>query len=212
VIAVLDYGIGNLRSAEKALLHVGAEARLVASPAEADSAVGVVLPGVGNFGACATALRASGLDRVVTDAVAAGKPMLGVCVGFQLLFEDSEESPGVAGLGVFEGTVARLAGAEKLPQMQWNALDRTPGRDSVLLAGLAEHPWFYFVHSYAPVPGDESRDAVVATCDYGGPVVAVVERGNCFGSQFHPEKSGDSGLAVLANFAARCAAPGVVRS
>ena len=127
MIAVLDYGIGNLRSAEKALVHVGAEARLVSTAAEADRAVGVVLPGVGNFGACAAALRGSGLDRVVLDAVAQDKPMLGVCVGFQLLYEASEESPGVEGLGVFSGTVARLAGAEKLPQMQWNCLERVPG-------------------------------------------------------------------------------------
>ncbi len=201
---MLDYGIGNLRSAEKALLRVGADARLVSSPAEAARAAGVVLPGVGNFGACASALRQSGLDRVVGEAVATGKPMLGVCVGFQLLFDDSEESPGVDGLGVFSGTVTRLVGGEKLPQMQWNALDRVPGRQSVLLARLGEHPWFYFVHSYAPVPVATSGSAVVATCDYGGPVVAVVERENCFGTQFHPEKSGNSGLAVLAAFAERC--------
>jgi glutamine amidotransferase len=204
VIAVLDYGIGNLRSAEKALVHVGAKARLVSSVAEAGRATGIVLPGVGNFGACAAALRASGLDRVVVDAVAAGKPMLGVCVGFQLLFSDSEESPGVAGLGVFAGTVTRLATGEKLPQMQWNCLERVPGRQSVLLGRLEARPWFYFVHSYAPVPTGRSVQAVVATCDYGGPVVAVVERDNCFGTQFHPEKSGNSGLAVLAAFAERC--------
>jgi len=212
VIAVLDYGIGNLRSAEKALLRVGAEARLVASAAEAERAAGVVLPGVGNFGACAAALRESGLDRAVLDAVATDKPMLGVCVGFQLLFDDSEESPGVAGLGVLSGTVARLTGAEKLPQMQWNALDRVPGRESVLLAGLEARPWFYFVHSYAPVPTARSAGAVVATCDYGGAVVAVVERDNCFGTQFHPEKSGSSGLAVLAAFAERCAVVAAART
>ena len=212
MIAVLDYGIGNLRSAQKALLHVGADAQLVTSAAEAVGAAGVVLPGVGNFGACAAALRESGLDRAVLEAVAAGTPMLGVCVGFQLLFGNSEESPGVAGLGIFDGTVARLAGAEKLPQMQWNALDRVPGRDSALLAGLEEHPWFYFVHSYAPVPTGPSRAAVVATCDYGGAVTAMVERDNCFGTQFHPEKSGESGLAVLAAFAARCGAVPTVRT
>ncbi|MGD0742421.1 MAG: imidazole glycerol phosphate synthase subunit HisH [Acidimicrobiales bacterium] len=206
MIAVLDYGIGNLRSAQKALQHVGADARLVTSAGEAAEAAGVVLPGVGNFGACAAALRASGLDRAVLAAVAEERPMLGVCVGFQLLFEDSEESPGIAGLGVFEGTVARLRGTEKLPQMQWNALERVPGRESVLLAGLEERPWFYFVHSYAPVPRGVGAGAVVATCDYGGPVVAMVERGTCFGTQFHPEKSGSSGLAVLAAFATCCGA------
>ena len=204
MIAVLDYGIGNLRSAEKALLRVGADARLVTSAADAQGAAGVVLPGVGNFGACAAALAACGLDAVVRQAVAAGTPLLGVCVGFQLLFDDSEESPGVSGLGVLPGTVCRLAGDLKLPQMQWNVLDRTPGTESVLLSGAAPKPWFYFVHSYAPVPDEAIAHSVVATCDYGEPVAAVVEHGSCYGTQFHPEKSADAGLALLAAFAARC--------
>jgi glutamine amidotransferase len=203
VIAVLDYGIGNLRSAEKALAHVGADARLVTSAEEAEGAAGVVLPGVGAFGACADALRASGLDAVALAAIESRVPFLGVCVGFQLLFDDAEESPGVPGLGVLEGTVERLDGDVKLPQMQWNVLDRV-GPASSLLAGLAPSPWFYFVHSYAPVPRGAARDCVAATCEYGGTVVAAIERDSLFGTQFHPEKSGLAGLHLLRNFVAVC--------
>jgi imidazole glycerol-phosphate synthase subunit HisH len=205
VIAVLDYGIGNLRSAEKALEHLGASARLVRDAAGARGATGVVLPGVGNFGACATALRESGLDAVAREAFSRAVPFFGICVGFQLLFEASEESPDVPGLGLLAGSVRRLSDAVKLPQMQWNQLERrarTP--ESAMLAGLAGAPWCYFVHTYAPVPADEQDAGVVATCEYGGSVVAAIERGNCWGTQFHPEKSGATGLRVLANFVARC--------
>ena len=199
MIAVLDYGIGNLRSAQKALERVGAEATLVTDAGDAARADGVVLPGVGAFGACMAALRASGLDAVVRDAVAAGTPFLGICIGFQLLYEASEESPGVAGLGILDGTVTPLPPGVKRPQMQWNVLEAT-GRDSALLAELGPQPWAYFVHSFAaPASAD-----VVATCDYGGPVTAAVERGRLWGTQFHPEKSGPVGLALLAAFATSC--------
>jgi glutamine amidotransferase len=201
-IAVLDYGIGNLRSAEKALAHVGAAAHLVRDPAEAEGAAGVVLPGVGAFGPCADALRASGLDAAARRAIEDGVPFLGICVGFQLLYEGSEESPAAAGLGVFGGTVRRLRGPVKVPQMQWNVLVRREGA-SGLLAGMGPRPWLYFVHSYAPPVAEET----VATCDYGGTVAAAAERGPVWGTQFHPEKSGTSGLAVLANFVARCSVP-----
>ncbi len=204
VIAVLDYGIGNLRSAEKALQHVGGDARLVAEPEDALGASGVVLPGVGAFGASARALRASGLDEVALRAVAAGVPFLGVCVGFQLLFEGSEEDPRADGLGVLEGHVRRLAGDVKLPQMQWNRTDAVAGVRSAMLAPFVVPPWFYFVHSFAPVPTGSARDAVVATCDYGGTVVAAVERGTCWATQFHPEKSGRAGLRLLEAFVASC--------
>lgn len=200
-IAVLDYGIGNLRSAEKALQHLGAPARLVADPDDVASAAGVVLPGVGAFGPCAAALEASGLAGPARAAADAGVPFLGICVGFQLLYDGSDESPGARGLGVLGGTVRRLADGVKRPQMQWNRLDRT-GRPSGLLAGLDERPWMYFVHSYAPEVGPET----VATCDYGGTVSAAAEKGNVWGVQFHPEKSGTDGLALLANFVARCTA------
>jgi glutamine amidotransferase len=195
-IAVLDYGIGNLRSAEKALQHVGAAARLVDEAASVEAADAVVLPGVGAFGACARALRESGLEDPARAALAAGVPFFGVCVGFQLLYEGSVESPGVPGLGVFPGTVAPLPAGVKHPQMQWNTLEvRGPGEPAPL-QGLGPRPWVYFVHSFAPPVGDET----VAVCDYGGPVAALATRGPLWGAQFHPEKSGATGLALLANF------------
>jgi imidazole glycerol-phosphate synthase subunit HisH len=195
VIAVLDYGIGNLRSAEKALQHLGADARLVDDPDVAEQAAGVVLPGVGAFGRCAEALTASGLDRAARSAVARDVPFLGICVGFQLLYEGSDEDPGAAGLGILAGRVRRLRDGVKIPQMQWNLLSRSGG-DSGLLAGVDEPTWVYFVHSFAP----EVTDATVAVCDYGGPVTAAAEDGRVWGTQFHPEKSGPVGLGILANF------------
>lgn len=202
-IAVLDYGIGNLRSAEKALQHLGADARLVADPDEAAEARAVVLPGVGAFGRCAQALRQSGLEAVARRAIDLGVPFLGICVGLQLLYQGSQEAPGVAGLGALSGTVRALPQGVKRPQMQWNRVERPHGRPSAMLEGLAASPWAYFVHSFAP----EDGPGVVATCDYGGPVVAAVERGPLWGVQFHPEKSGTFGLALLANFAAAAGVP-----
>jgi glutamine amidotransferase len=203
LIAVLDYGIGNLRSAEKALQHLGADARLVVDPDEASRADAVVLPGVGAFGPCMEALVASGLDRVARQAVAGGVPFLGICVGMQLLYEGSDESPGVPGLGLIPGLVRRLPDGVKRPQMQWNRLLLRPGVPCPLLSGptfdgAGADPWVYFVHSFAPPMGDE----IVATCDYGGPVAAVAARDALWATQFHPEKSGASGLALLANFIA----------
>ena len=200
MIAVLDYGIGNLRSAEKALQYLGGDARLTSDPEEAGAATGVVLPGVGAFGRCMEQLRATGLEPVVKDAVSSGRPFLGICVGMQMLFEGSEESPGVAGIGLLGGTVRRLAPGQRLPHMGWNDLEIRPG--SQLLAGLPEHPYVYFVHSFAPVPEDEA--VVAATTQYGGPVVAAVETGSLWATQFHPEKSGRLGLGVLKNFLAAC--------
>ena len=197
-IAVLDYGIGNLRSAEKALQHVGAAARLVTDPASVEAADAVVLPGVGAFGACARALRVSGLEEAARAALAADVPFFGVCVGFQLLYEGSVESPGAQGLGVFPGTVGPLPPGVKHPQMQWNTLEVRGEDEPAPMRGLGPHPWVYFVHSFAPPVGDET----VAVCDYGGPVAALVTRGTLWGAQFHPEKSGAAGLALLANFVA----------
>ncbi|HUR24251.1 MAG TPA: imidazole glycerol phosphate synthase subunit HisH [Acidimicrobiales bacterium] len=203
MIAVLDYGIGNLRSAQKALEKVGADAVLVSDPAAAKGAAGLVLPGVGAFGRCMEALRESGLDEVAVGAVDAGKPFLGICVGMQMLYRRSEEDPEVAGLGVIDAEVRALPAGVRRPQMQWNVLDPAPGREpGRLLAGIDHGSWAYFVHSYAPEPTPE----VAATCDYGGPVVAAVERGPLWATQFHPEKSGAVGLRLLANFAAACAA------
>ena len=196
MIAVLDYGIGNLRSAEKALQHLGADARLVDDPDRATEATGVVLPGVGAFGRCAQALRSTGLDRAARSAVRRGVPFLGICVGFQLLYEGSDEDPSEDGLGILAGTVRRLPVGEKHPQMQWNVLSPVPERDPGLLAGVPEPAWGYFVHSYAP---EQTLDTT-STCDYGGPVTASAERDGVWGTQFHPEKSGAVGLGILANF------------
>ena len=204
MIAVLDYGIGNLRSAEKALLRVGADARLVDSPEGAIDAAGVVLPGVGAFGACARALRYSGLDEVVRLCIDDGRPFLGICVGLQLLFEGSEENPGIPGLGILPGHVRALGDSERRPQMQWNLVRHVAGRSSRLL-GQGGSRWYYFVHSYVPVPeGADGLQAVVGTCDYGGEMAVAFERGNMFGTQFHPEKSASAGLELLGRFARVC--------
>jgi glutamine amidotransferase len=196
-IAVLDYGIGNLRSAEKALQHVGAAARLVTEAVDVAAADAVVLPGVGAFGACARALRESRLEEAARTALDDGVPFFGVCVGFQLLYEGSVESPGAEGLGVFGGEVAALPAGVKHPQMQWNRLEVTgQGGEPAALCGIGPRAWVYFVHSFAPPVGNET----VAVCDYGGPVAALVERGTLWGAQFHPEKSGATGLRLLSNF------------
>jgi glutamine amidotransferase len=194
LVAVLDYGIGNLRSAQKALEHVGADARLTADPGLIAAADGVVLPGVGAFGRCMAALVETGLDRAAHAAIDAGTPFLGICVGMQLLHEHSEESPGVPGLGVLRGAVRRLPEGVKHPQMQWNVLERRAR--SPLFDRLPDPAWVYFVHSYAA----EITDDTVGTCDYGGPVAAASQRGSVWGTQFHPEKSGPVGLALLAGF------------
>lgn len=196
LVAVLDYGIGNLRSAQKALEHVGADARLTADPALVAAADAVVLPGVGAFGACMQALRAAGLESVVHDAVASGRPFLGICVGMQMLFDGSDEDPADPGLGVIPGRVRWITDQLPRPQMQWNQLDVRA--DEPMFASLGEHPWVYFVHSLHGVPTDPA--AVVATCDYGGTVNAAFRRGNVFATQFHPEKSGEAGLGLLRNF------------
>jgi glutamine amidotransferase len=197
---VLDYGIGNLRSAEKGLARVGADARLTDDPYVISTAAGVVLPGVGAFGRCMDALDNSGLSNIARGAVTRGVPFLAICIGMQLLYDGSEESPGRAGLGILPGMVRRLPEGVKHPQMQWNTIDRK--RDSPMFGGLPEPAWFYFVHSFAP---DDITHAT-ATCDYGGKVVASVERGNVWATQFHPEKSGANGMRLLANFVRRCAA------
>ncbi len=196
-LAVVDYGIGNLASAHKALVHVGADAVLTADPDEIRAAAGVVLPGVGAFGRCMEALRSAGLDDVALDVIDAGRPFLGICVGMQMLFEGSDESPGVDGLGVLPGRSRLLPLTVKRPQMQWNVLERRG--EPALLGGVADPAWAYFVHSFS-VHTDPGL--VSATCDYGGPVVAAVARGTLWATQFHPEKSSVTGLAVLSNFVA----------
>lgn len=195
-LAVLDYGIGNLRSAQKAFEHVGADARLTSDLADIDAADAVVLPGVGAFGACVDALAASGLGDVALSVIDQGRPFMGICVGMQLLYASSDEDPTHKGLGVFDRGIHLLSGDVKRPQMQWNRLVTSPGTEEHPMFAGIEEPWVYFVHSYAAEGGPE----VVATCDYGGPVTAAVARDNVWATQFHPEKSAATGLAILANF------------
>lgn len=197
LIAVVDYGIGNLRSAEKALQRVGADARLTSDATLLGDAAGVVLPGVGHFGRCMAALREAGLEEPTVGAARSGRPFLGICVGMQMLHAASAEAPGVPGLGILPGDVGPLPGGVKHPQMQWNVVEVTrPGT----ILDVVDRRWVYFVHSYAvtdPV-------AAVAVCDYGGPVVAATARGPVVATQFHPEKSGRVGLELLGAFVDAC--------
>ena len=193
---MLDYGIGNLRSAEKALQRVGGDAALTADVNAIESAPAVVLPGVGHFGRCMQALRTSGLEGPAWDAVRAGKPFMGICIGMQMLYESSDEDASTSGMGVLSGKVRLLPDGVKRPQMQWNLLSIR--EDSAMFSGLSAPLWMYFVHSYAPA----TTEHVVATCEYGGDIVAAVQRDNLWATQFHPEKSGGPGLQVLANFVA----------
>ena len=203
VIAVLDYGIGNLHSAQKALQHVGADARLTADAGLIDAADGVVLPGVGAFGACMDALRVAGLDGPARAAADSGRPFLGICVGMQMLFTKSEENPDVAGLDLIPGTVTWIPTGPKIPQMQWNRLDVIAG-DDPMLAGLGDEAYVYFVHSLHGVPDDPSM--VAATVEYGTTLNAAFRRDNVFAVQFHPEKSSRPGLRLLRNFVEVCGA------
>ncbi|MEY4173576.1 MAG: imidazole glycerol phosphate synthase subunit HisH [Actinomycetota bacterium] len=196
LVAVLDYGIGNLRSAQKALQRVGADARLTTDPALAADAAAVVLPGVGAFGACMRSLRAAGLEQVCHDSVGSGRPFLGICVGMQMLFDTSQEDPHDTGLGIIPGEVRWISDSLPRPQMQWNRL-HLQAPDPVF-DGLGDAPWVYFVHSLHGVPSD--ADTVVATCEYGGTVNAVFRSRNVLATQFHPEKSGASGLSLLRNW------------
>lgn len=199
-VAVLDYGIGNLRSAQKAFEISGAEAHLTADKDLVLASDGVVLPGVGNFGKCAKALTDSGVRELALLAVENDLPFLGICVGMQLLYETSDESPEAKGLGLFSGKVKLLEDAPRIPQMQWNQIQLVS--DSPLLRGL-EDEWFYFVHSYA-AEQNYPENTTIATCMYGSSVIAAVQRGLIFGTQFHPEKSGKAGQSLLQNFLKIC--------
>jgi imidazole glycerol-phosphate synthase subunit HisH len=199
-VAVLDYGVGNLHSAAKALDRAGADVRVVATVAEAAGAAGLVVPGVGAYGACLSGLASAGGVAALAGWLEGGRPLLGICVGMQLLFEASEEGPVGHGVGVVPGKIRRLArasGRVKIPHIGWDEVTVRPG--SRLFAGLGDGNRFYFVHSYAPEPDGE---AVAAVCDYGGRFAAAVEHDNLFGTQFHPEKSGAAGLTLLGNFVA----------
>jgi glutamine amidotransferase len=199
VIAVIDYKAGNLTSVMKALTALGATAQITEDPAVVRAAERVVLPGVGHFAATAR-LRETGIEDAAREAIAAGVPFLGICVGLQWLFEGSTEADTVAGLGAMRGCCARFPETHKVPHVGWNTLEAAPR--SRLLAGLAAQPFVYYTHSYrAPVV-----EETVGVTDYAGAFSGAVERGNLFGVQFHPEKSGEAGLQVLRNFLAvtRC--------
>ena len=199
MIALIDYGVGNLFSVEKALIAIGAEVQVTSDAEVLRRAEGIVLPGVGAFGDCMRNLEATGLIPVIRQEVAAGKPLLGICVGLQILFEGSEESPEAVGLGILRGKVKRIqADALKIPHMGWNSLSALGDSGKKLLRDLQEQPYVYFVHSYHAVP--EEQDVIAATAEYGETITAAVVKENVWATQFHPEKSGDVGLKILKNF------------
>jgi len=196
-VVVLDYGSGNLRSAQRALERAGAEVTVTADTAVALAADGLVVPGVGAFAACMAGLRAAGGDEVIAKRLASARPVLGICVGMQILFSEGvEHGLRTAGCGVLPGVVQRLA-APVLPHMGWNTVRAPAG--STLLAGLGDSARFYFVHSYA-VTEIPPAPALTATTRHGQDFVAVVEQGPLTATQFHPEKSADAGIALLANW------------
>jgi glutamine amidotransferase len=198
VIGIVDYGMGNRRSVEKAFEKVGARPVLTGDHDELRAAEGIVVPGVGAFPEAMRRLRAAGLDELVRERAEAGVPVIGLCLGMQLLFEGSVEHEGAEGIGLLPGRVVRLeADGLKLPHIGWNSVRWT--RTSALTEGLPDPAAFYHVHSFAPEPGDE--DVVLGRGAYGRPFVSFVERGNVFGAQCHPEKSSVEGLRLLGNFA-----------
>jgi len=198
MLALIDYGSGNIHSVINALHHESASLELVGDPGRLAEADAVVLPGVGAFGDCVRGLQTRGLWDPLAEWLAAGKPFLGICVGYQMLFEESEESPGVRGFGFFPGRVKRFATPGlKVPQIGWNQLDLRP---HPLWRGLPPRPHVYFVHSYFPAPRTDAE--VTAFCDYGETFAASAARGRVAGVQFHPEKSQMVGLGILRNFVA----------
>ena len=198
MIAVIDYDAGNIRSVEHALAALGLPAVLTRDPDVIRKADKVILPGVGAFGDAMEKLNAYGLTGVIKEVVAAGKPFLGICLGMQLLFDSGEESPGAKGLSLLPGRILRIPEGEglKIPHIGWN--DLAFPKKSRLFEGIPEGSYVYFVHSYY-LKADRIED-VAATTQYGVTIHAAVEQGNVFGCQFHPEKSGDVGLAILRNF------------
>ena len=200
MIAVIDYGVGNLFSVEKAVAALGAEVQVTSDAKTIQTADKVILPGVGAFGDCMKNLEGTGLIPTIKSLVADGRPMLGICVGLQILFDGSEESPGAKGLGLIHGMVKKIQAPElKIPHMGWNSLAiRKEREERDLFKGLSEHPYVYFVHSYHAVPDDPS--VITSTTEYGEQLTASVAKGSLQATQFHPEKSGDVGLSILKNF------------
>lgn len=202
MISIIDYGAGNLHSVQNALSALGEESKISANPEEILAAERIILPGVGAFGDAMARLRQRGLDKTIYRAVELDKPLLGICLGLQLMFEHSEEDPGVKGLGLFEGGSVKIpkTGDIKIPHMGWNSLKMS--KSSRLLADLGDEPYVYFVHSYYIQPADKS--VVAAYTEYGSPLDVAVERGNTMAVQFHPEKSGEVGMKILKNFIGMC--------
>jgi len=198
MIAIIDYGAGNIQSVSKALKHIGCDCFITNKKDEILSADGAVLPGVGSFGDTVDSLNKYGIKEAVIEFINSGKPFLGICLGLQLLFPGSEESEGAEGLGVFDGTITKIPNGDglKIPHMGWNSLKIT--KDSRLFKGIEENPYVYFVHSYFLNSADKS--IVAAQTEYGVTIDAAVEKGNVFATQFHPEKSGNTGLRILKNF------------
>jgi glutamine amidotransferase len=193
MIAIVDYGAGNLNSVKKAFMWLGSTVSVTTKPEVVAAADKIVLPGVGHFSALA-ALAQTGLADAVLSGLRSGKPFLGICLGMQWLFDGSEEDPEISGAGILPGVCAKFPTAVKVPHVGWNSLATKPS--SRLLRGLTEHPFVYYTHSfYAPVV-----DATIAESEYGQRFSAVVEKDNIFGVQFHPEKSGDAGLSILRTF------------
>ncbi|MCI9545281.1 MAG: imidazole glycerol phosphate synthase subunit HisH [Lachnospiraceae bacterium] len=199
MITIIDYDAGNMKSVEKALLHLGEDVRVSRRPQDILQADKVILPGVGNFGSAMDKLKEYGLTEIIRQVCEGGTPFLGICLGLQLLFEESEECPGVKGLGILPGKILRIPKAPglKIPHMGWNSLRLA--NDGRLFQGISQGGYVYFVHSYYLKAADER--IVTATADYGVNIHASVEKGNVFACQFHPEKSGDLGLRILENFA-----------
>jgi imidazole glycerol phosphate synthase glutamine amidotransferase subunit len=194
VIAVLDYGAGNLRSVQNALSAIGASHALVRDAAGFLGAERVILPGVGHFGHMMRALDAQGMRGALLERIRAGVPFLGICLGLQALFATSEEAPAERGLSVYSGEVRRFRGDVRVPHMGWNRIEPRPG--TRLLRHVGEKPYVYFAHSYyCPV-----IEETAATCEYAVPCTAAIENDNVFGVQFHPEKSGPLGLQIMRNF------------
>jgi len=195
-VGIIDYGVGNLRSVEKAFAATGCEALISADEKTLRAAQRLVLPGVGAFGACMKALKQRGFDRLVREKASEGTPLLGVCVGMQLLFEESDEFGSTPGLGLLKGIVRRFGNELIVPQVGWNRIHQK--RDNALFAGVADGAFCYFVHSFYCQPGDEA--VVVGETEYGRRYASVVAHGNICGVQFHPEKSQEVGLRMLKNF------------
>lgn len=202
-VALVDYGAGNLSSVANALREIGVQPVIAASPDVLTGATHLVLPGVGSFGDCMAQLESRGLVSAIRDWVAAGKPYLGICLGYQILFDSSEESPGVAGLGMVPGTVRRFKQTPglKIPHMGWNsAVPLNPEAGN--WTGLGAEPYFYYVHSYFPVPADKA--VIAAETSYGDDTfAAAIEMPNLLACQFHPEKSQDAGIRLIRNFLLR---------